>query len=151
MVAAKFLLAGFALGLLVASGCATTPAPAPPWAVSEYHLAPEQFDKAWDAAIAVASKYFEGLDHVNKADRRIESKYYYPNSENARQKVEIRIDPDTNGDGFVVRVRTIIEEIAGTSPPRWVIVGFDDKANDLILEEIWQRARGTSPAPPPKS
>ncbi|MBI1852895.1 MAG: hypothetical protein HYR85_21350 [Planctomycetes bacterium] len=135
--------------LAVVVGCASPPPP-PPWAVSEYHVAAADFDKAWDAAIAVAAKYFDGAPNANKAERRIVSRYYYPNERLDRQMVEIRIDPEE--EGFVVRVRTILEELTRDVPPRWVITGYDEKANDQLLEEIRKRTYGRPiDNPPPKT
>jgi hypothetical protein len=130
----------FALSVAIAlgsGGCASEPKPVP-WTASEYRIAKEDFDRTWDAAVVTIAKWFEGLDHANKPERRIESAYYYVGDGLKRQRADLRIDPD--GEEFVVRIRTVQEELLQDFPPRWVIVGTDPKANRLLLDEIRSRA-----------
>ncbi len=129
--------------VLALTSCASPPEL--PWTRSSYLVSEADFDRVWEASIVTLSTYFDGIAHVSKAERRIESTYYYPDSGLSRQKVIVRLDPGARG--YVVRVRSILEALTTDYPPRWTVRGSDLKANDLLLDEIRRRAFGTAPNP----
>jgi hypothetical protein len=142
-MAGRRILAAAALSAALAACAGATRIP---WTPGDFVVAEADFDRVWEASIVTIGTFFGEFANVSRAERRIESAYYYPASGLTRQKAEARIDPTPTG--YVVRVRTIVERLTGGFPPRWEVRGPDLEANRLLLEAIRERAFGPPSGPP---